>query len=130
MRHSMFVYPTDRVYAADRKAFHQRCITCQVRGCRTQLTAKTINKHEGYNFYSKCHQDLYEPKIYGPPEGGESIEETRLRLAREEAEREAKLRQIEELRAKSGKGGDDFELPGCMKIAQLVEITPDSSMCL
>jgi len=123
------VYPTDRVYAADRKAFHQKCIQCQVRGCRNQLTAKGIHKHEGYNFCDRCHEQLYDPRNYGPKPGSETMEEARLREAREKAERERKLREIEEMRSKQANGGgDDFSLPGCMKIAELVEI--NTSICL
>ena len=84
-----------------------------------QLTAKSINKHEGYNFCDSCHISLYAPKVvtslftvinhyhyhyhhlckeYGPGPGGETIEERRLREARELEERERRLREIEEMR--------------------------------
>jgi len=96
---------------------------------RNQLTAKGIHKHEGYNFCDRCHEQLYDPRNYGPKPGTETLEEARLREAREKAERERKLREIEEMRAKQANGSaDDFSLPGCMKIAELVEI--NSSICL
>jgi len=124
------VYSTDRVFAADRKPFHARCITCQVRGCRNELTERGIHKHEGYNFCDRCHEQLYDPKAYGVKPGEESLEEKRLREAREKAEREAKLKEIEEMRSRGHKA-DEFEPPACIKIAELVEIiTPHSSMCL
>ena len=65
-----------------------------------QLTAKTINKHEGYNFCDMCHETLYQPKEYGPGPGGETIEERRAREKRELEERERRLREIEEMRNK------------------------------
>jgi len=124
------VYATERVYAADRKPFHPSCIRCQVRGCRNELTERGIHKHEGYNFCDRCHETLYDPKAYGVKPGAESLEEQRQRLAREKAEREAKERQMEELRARGPKT-DDFELPGCfLRIAELVEISPQTSYSL
>ena len=37
---------------------------------------------------------------YGPKPGGETLEEARLREAREKAERERKIKEIEEMRRK------------------------------
>merc|ERR1719422_898017 len=55
------VYPNNRVYAADRKAFCKQCIKCQVQGCPNELTERTIFKHEGYNFCEKCHEGIIDP---------------------------------------------------------------------
>jgi len=113
------VYPTDRVYAADRKPFHRGCINCQVRGCRNELTAKDMHKHEGYNFCNFCHESYYDQRSYGPPAGGETIEERRLREAREAEERERRLAEMrEQADSVSGKG---FQGPYCMKIAETVQ---------
>jgi len=115
------VYPNNRVYAADRKAFCKQCIKCQVQGCPNELTERTIFKHEGYNFCEKCHETLYDPRFYGVPPGGESIEEGRLRMQREKEDRERRIKEIEEMQ-KRGPQKDDFELPACMKIAETVAI--------
>ena len=80
---------------------------------RNELTTRGMHKHEGYNFCDDCHETLYEPKVriylpicylqeykscqeYGPPPGMESLDERRARLAREQEERERKLKEIEE----------------------------------
>ena len=73
-----------QVFSADRRAFHNRCITCQVRtstiwrqssklnsqldkfvwapdlddqvrGCGNQMTGDGVHKHEGFNFCTQCH---------------------------------------------------------------------------
>ena len=45
-----------------------------------------------------CNKDLLQN--YGPKPGGETLEEARLREAREKAERERKIKEIEEMRRK------------------------------
>jgi len=115
------VYPLNRVFAADRKAFCKGCIQCQVKGCQNELTERGIHKHDGFNVCDKCHEEFYAPKAYGPPAGGESLDEARAREAREKAERERKLREIEEMRRRGG-NKDDLALPGCIKIAETVMI--------
>merc|ERR1711862_208239 len=124
------VYPVEQVFAADRKPFHRQCIQCQVRGCSNQLTAKTINKHEGYNFCDSCHISLYAPKEYGPGPGGETIEERRLREARELEERERRLREIEEMRNRKPGDEDDGYNYHTLKIRATMEIAPEKSYCV
>lgn len=111
-----------------------------------QLTAKTINKHEGYNFCDMCHETLYQPKEYGPGPGGETIEERRAREQRELEERERRLREIEEMRNKKVSAqllhcywsigfvfqpeedeGMNYHM---LKIRQTMEIAPEKSYCV
>jgi len=85
------VYPMEQIIAADRKPFHVKCITCQMQGCRNDLTARTLHKYEGCNICTSCHETIFRQRQYGPGEGGETIEQ---RKAREEAERlEAEARE-------------------------------------
>ena len=55
---------------------------------------------EGHNICEHCFEQFYQPKHYGPPPGGESLEERRMREAREAEERERKLREIEARRGR------------------------------
>jgi len=120
------VYPMDQVIAADRKPFHNRCIRCQMFGCGNELTARTIHQYEGVNICEKCHDNIYRNKVYGPPEGGESLEERRRReeeerLAREQAERSKRDRKCMECDKKTFPEDSDELSPGmyyhktCMK---------------
>jgi len=77
-----------------------------------------IFKHEGYNFCGKCNEELFDPKFYGVKPGEMSLEEWRAMEARKLAEREAKIKQIEENKMRGPV--DDFELPGCIKVAETV----------
>merc|ERR1711875_9524 len=89
------VYPAEVVYAADRKTFHRGCITCQVRGCGNELTERGLFKHEGYNVCGQCYESLYSPRVYGPPPGMETLDERRRRLAREQEEREKRMKDLQ-----------------------------------
>merc|ERR1712192_135294 len=73
------VYPMEKVYAADRTVFHKKCIQCQVDCCNNDLTTKGIHQHEGYNFCARCHEEIYDPRVYEPEPGRETPEEKRLR---------------------------------------------------
>ena len=55
---------------------------------------------------------------YGPPAGGETLEEARLREKRELEERERRLREIEEMRAKQVIywAAPDFQTNGCNRM--------------
>jgi len=86
------VYPTDRVYAADRKPFHKKCVQCQVKNCRNELTEKGIHRHDGINCCDRCNEQL------GLGPGGESLDTARNRMAQEKAAREARIQEIEEMR--------------------------------
>ena len=55
---------------------------------------------DGHNICDSCNEAMFEPKTYGPPPGMESLEERRLRAAREAEERERKLKEIEMMRNK------------------------------
>ena len=55
---------------------------------------------DGHNICDSCNETMFEPKTYGPPPGMESLEERRLRAAREAEERERKLKEIEMMRNK------------------------------
>ena len=59
---------------------------------------------EGHNICDHCFEVMYEPKKYGPPPGMESLEERRLREAREAEERERKLAEIEARRGRKVRG--------------------------
>jgi len=113
------VYPMERVYGADRKPFHRGCINCQVLGCSNELIAREIFRHDGYNICRFCNEALFNPKTYGPGPGGETMEERRLREAREEQERLEKLKDIEE-ELTGGRKGIHSELPHTIKIAETV----------
>lgn len=129
------VYPMDQVIAADRKPFHNRCIRCQMFGCGNELTARSIHKYEGVNICEKCHENIYRNKVWGPPDGAESIEERRKReeeerLAREQAERSKRERKCMECDKKTFPE-DSSELSpgqyyhkGCMKCREC-SVQPD-----
>ena len=77
---------------------------------------------------------------------GETIAERKARELREAAEREARLKEIQDIQARGVRIDfqwkykaivrlfqdklDDFRLPDCIKIAELCEICPMTSMCL
>merc|ERR1711934_923222 len=83
------VYPNETVFAADRKAWHKRCINCAVQGCRNELFDRGMNKTpDGQNICDHCYEEMYDPRHYGPPPGMESLEERRRREALEAEERE------------------------------------------
>lgn len=84
------VYPVEQTFAADRKAFHRQCIYCAMRGCRNELTERSIRQYEGANICEKCFDDIFKEKVYGVGEGQETIEDRR---RREEEERLARERQ-------------------------------------
>jgi len=98
------VYPVEQVFAADRKAFHPRCIFCGIKGCTNELTERTIHQYEGVNICERCHDSIYKDRTYGPGPGQESIEERR---RREEEERLARERQEKAKRERL--------CPGCEK---------------
>lgn len=77
------VYPMEQVIAADRKPFHAKCITCQMQGCRNDLTARGLHKYEGFNICGSCHDQMFRNRTYGAADG-ETLEQKK---AREEAER-------------------------------------------
>merc|ERR1712147_89694 len=79
------VYPMEQVIAADRKPFHAKCITCQMQGCRAELTERSLHRYEGFNICTNCHESIFRNRTYGPA-GGETLEQKK---AREEAERRA-----------------------------------------
>merc|ERR1712061_70257 len=81
------VYPVDQCFAADRTPFHRQCIYCAMRGCRNELTERSIRVYEDANICEKCYDDIFKEKSYGLSDGQESIAERR---AREEAERLAR----------------------------------------
>jgi len=124
------VYPVEQVFAADRKPFHRQCIHCQVRGCSNQLTARGMHDHEGYKFCDMCHETLYAQRMYGPGPGGETIEERRLREAKEAAERERRIKEIDEMRNKKPEEEDAMSSFHMLKIKQTVAIAPDNSYCI
>merc|ERR1719222_1185917 len=98
-------------------------------GLQQPTDSEGDSQARGIQLLRSLPRTLYDPRNYGPKPGSETLEEARLREAREKAERERKLREIDEMRAKQANGGgDDFSLPGCMKIAELVEI--NTSICL
>merc|ERR1711915_162401 len=124
------VYPMEQVFAADRKVFHKSCIKCQVQGCSNELTERGLHKHDGYNFCDSCHETYYDPRSYGVPEGGESIEERRLREKKEKEERERKEREMERLRKGELDGDESGWKMSFLKIADIVEIAPSESYCI
>jgi len=81
------VYPMDQIMAADRKAFHTRCIRCQMFGCGNDLTARSLHKYDGYNICNRCYENVLGSRTYGPAEGEETIDQRR---KREEEERKAR----------------------------------------
>merc|ERR1712059_70781 len=110
--------------SADRKPFHKRCLSCQMRGCRTDLTSRGIHKYEGSNICDKCHEEIYRKRTYG--EGGETIEQRRKReeeekLAREKQERMKRERRCPECEQKTFDGDSEMMAPdlyyhrGCIK---------------
>merc|ERR1711988_1200487 len=69
------------------------------------------------NICDSCNEIMFEPKSYGPAPGMESLEERRLRAAREAEERERKLKEIEMMRNKKDDFGDTPQVY-CMKITE------------
>jgi len=119
----------DQTIAADRKPFHTRCIRCQMFGCGNDLTARSIHKYEGHNICDKCHENVYNSKVYGPGEGQESIEERKRReeeerKARERAEKSKKERRCMECDKKTFPDDSEELAPsifyhkGCMKCSE------------
>merc|ERR1712221_24741 len=101
------VYPNEQVFAADRKPWHKRCLKCAVMGCSNELFERGFHKTpDGKNICDSCNEIMFEPKSYGPAPGMESLEERRLRAAREAEERERKLKEIEMMRNKKDDFGD------------------------
>eukprot|EP00092_Neocalanus_flemingeri_P032693 GFUD01035558.1.p1 GENE.GFUD01035558.1~~GFUD01035558.1.p1 ORF type:complete len:147 (+),score=41.62 GFUD01035558.1:111-551(+) len=124
------VYPAEKVFGADRMPFHRGCIKCGTRGCGNSLTSRGIHKHGNINVCDMCNQDMYgPPKEYGPAPGMESLAERRAREAKMKEEYDRKMREIEEKK----NAPDDFNQVckvGCMKIAGLMGIAPETSYCV
>jgi len=90
------VYPNEQIFCQDRKPFHRACIKCGVRGCSNQLRAGGVHRHDNINVCDRCHIEQYGPaKVYGPPDGKESIEEKRIRREREKREYEKGLAEFD-----------------------------------
>merc|ERR1712227_20863 len=119
------VYPNEQVFAADRKPWHKRCLKCAVMGCSNELFERGFHKTpDGKNICDSCNEIMFEPKSYGPAPGMESLEERRLRAAREAEERERKLKEIEMMRNKKDDFGDTPQVY-CMKITETCTIATD-----
>merc|ERR1712079_105288 len=72
------VYPSEQVFAADRKPWHRQCIKCSVMGCPNELYDRGFFKSpEGHLVCESCNEIMFAPKSYGPPPGMESLEERR-----------------------------------------------------
>jgi len=87
------------------------------------MTGDGVHRHEGYNYCNHCHSTHFGGQFYGVPPGAETIEEQALREAREKAERERKIKEIEEARAR-GPPADTFEFPPIIKVMEAVTIMP------
>jgi len=118
------VYPMEQKIAADRKPFHSRCITCQYKGCRNELTARSLHKYEGYNICDKCHESIFRSKDYN--DGKETAAERKKReeeeqKMREKMERCKKERRCPECEKKTTDkdsemlAPDLYYHPGCIK---------------
>eukprot|EP00092_Neocalanus_flemingeri_P009310 GFUD01010016.1.p1 GENE.GFUD01010016.1~~GFUD01010016.1.p1 ORF type:complete len:399 (+),score=149.78 GFUD01010016.1:126-1322(+) len=98
------VYPTDRVFAADRRHFHKSCIDCQAKGCQNKLTARGLHSVGGLNLCTRCYNDRGDKKVSLPVSKVETGEETRQREAREIQEKKIKEEAMMELRTSIGGG--------------------------
>jgi len=123
------VYPLEQVFASDRKPFHKPCIKCSVTDCGNNLTEKEMRKHEGNNICGKCYDLIYRPREY-LAEGEETASERRARLAREAEERDRRRMAGEEERMKAEMAEKDEFNFSFLKIAEIVGIAPDSTICL
>lgn len=55
-----------------------------------------MHRHDNINVCDRCHNEQYGPaKVYGPPDGKESIEEKRIRREREKREYEKGLAEFD-----------------------------------
>merc|ERR1719422_979207 len=110
----------EQVFAADRKPFHKKCLTCQAAGCMY------IHKHQGYNICGKCYSDIYRPREF-LAEGEETAAERRARLAREAEERERRrLAGEEEMMKQEMADAKEFKF-SFLKVAETVGIAPGTS---
>ena len=46
---------------AELESFHFMGVHCA--WCRNEMTARTINKYEGYNICDRCHDNIYKTKV-------------------------------------------------------------------
>merc|ERR1712112_315077 len=100
-------------------------LKCAVMGCSNELYERGINKTpDGKNICDSCNEIMFDPKSYGPPPGMESLEERRLRAAREAEERERKLKEIEMRRNQKDDFGDCPQVY-CMKITETCTIATE-----
>jgi len=128
----------DQTIAADRKPFHMKCIKCQTFGCSNDLTARSLRRYEEYIICEKCHDNILNNKVYGPPEGQESLEQRRRReeeerLARERAEKSRKERRCMECDKKTFPEDSEELAPGlfyhkgCMKCKECSRAPDDET---
>ena len=114
----------------------------------SSLTEKDIHKHQdGYNICSKCYDSLYRPRVRPSSgailqrtltdslqeflaEGEETPSERRARLAREAEERDRRRQAGEEERLRLElEEKEEFNF-SFLKVAEIVGIAPESSICL
>ena len=115
----------------------------------SSLTEKDIHQHQdGYNICSKCYDSLYRPRVRPSsgaisqrtltgsslqeflPEGEETPSERRARLAREAEERDRRRQAGEEERVRlEMEEKEEFNF-SFLKVAEIVGIAPESSICL
>ena len=115
----------------------------------TSLTEKDIHKHQdGYNICSKCYDSLYRPRVRPNSgaisqrtltgsslqeflaEGEETPSERRARLAREAEERDRRRQAGEEERIRLEMAEKEEFNFSFLKVAEIVGIAPESSICL
>ena len=115
----------------------------------TSLTEKDIHKHQdGYNICSKCYDSLYRPRVRPSSgaisqrtltcsslqeflaEGEETPSERRARLAREAEERDRRRQAGEEERIRLEMAEKEEFNFSFLKVAEIVGIAPESSICL
>ena len=90
------------------------------------MRAGGIHRHDNINVCDRCHNEQFGPaKVYGPPDGKESIEEKRIRREREKKEYEKGLAEFDAKRNeelfKKQANQTSIEISGLVSVATVKE---------